>query len=179
MAEPCRKPTKEDIEKAKKLYSDPLLYWATNAAIKGLQKIEEEGTDYEKGTLKEWRRITRLLLKNGLPVSNLLVELEQSVVDLAKEQWKGFELPNFNEEERSKIEVNLPPNIRKMNIIDIARYYGLKVKGKKAICPFHEDKDPSLSFDVPKQLFHCFGCKKSGDIITFVQLMEELKSEKK
>lgn len=38
----------------------------------------------------------------------------------------------------------------------------------KAICPFHDDKNPSLSIDTGKQLWHCFGCNEGGDIFNYV-----------
>ena len=38
-----------------------------------------------------------------------------------------------------------------------------------AICPFHEEKTPSMSVDRGQGLYHCFGCGKGGDIFAFVQ----------
>jgi DNA primase len=38
-----------------------------------------------------------------------------------------------------------------------------------AICPFHEEKTPSMSVDRARGLFHCFGCGEGGDVFTFVQ----------
>jgi len=38
-----------------------------------------------------------------------------------------------------------------------------------AICPFHEDSHPSLSVDLEKGLYYCFGCNKGGDVIQFVR----------
>lgn len=37
----------------------------------------------------------------------------------------------------------------------------------KALCCFHDEKTPSLVMTPSKGLYHCFGCKESGDIITF------------
>ncbi len=37
-----------------------------------------------------------------------------------------------------------------------------------ANCPFHNDENPSLSIDVTKQLWHCFGCNEGGDIFNYV-----------
>jgi len=36
------------------------------------------------------------------------------------------------------------------------------------LCPFHDDKNPSLSVDRDKGLFHCFGCGASGDVFDFL-----------
>ncbi|MCI0425660.1 MAG: DNA primase [Actinobacteria bacterium] len=38
-----------------------------------------------------------------------------------------------------------------------------------AICPFHEEKTPSMSVDRAKGLYHCFGCGEGGDVFTFVE----------
>jgi DNA primase len=38
-----------------------------------------------------------------------------------------------------------------------------------AVCPFHEEKTPSMSIDRGRGLYHCFGCGKGGDVFTFVQ----------
>ena len=38
-----------------------------------------------------------------------------------------------------------------------------------AICPFHQEKTPSLSIDGVRGLYHCFGCGKSGDVFRWVQ----------
>jgi DNA primase len=38
-----------------------------------------------------------------------------------------------------------------------------------AVCPFHQEKTPSLSIDPARGLYHCFGCGKSGDLFRWVQ----------
>ena len=38
-----------------------------------------------------------------------------------------------------------------------------------AICPFHQEKTPSMSIDRARGLYHCFGCGKGGDVFTFVE----------
>jgi DNA primase len=38
-----------------------------------------------------------------------------------------------------------------------------------AVCPFHEEKTPSMSIDRGRGLYHCFGCGKGGDVFTFVE----------
>jgi DNA primase len=42
------------------------------------------------------------------------------------------------------------------------------------LCPFHSEKTPSFSVSPDKGFFHCFGCKKSGDVIKFVELYENV-----
>jgi DNA primase len=41
-------------------------------------------------------------------------------------------------------------------------------------CPFHEDHNPSLAVYPGTRTFHCFGCGKHGDVITFVKEIERL-----
>lgn len=43
-----------------------------------------------------------------------------------------------------------------------------------AVCPFHNDRGPSLSISDEKGLFHCFGCGKSGNVITFLMEYENI-----
>lgn len=65
----------------------------------------------------------------------------------------------------------------KLRIEDvIASHITLVPLGKnyKACCPFHHEKTPSLHINTDKQMFYCFGCKKGGDIFTFVQEIEHI-----
>ena len=41
-------------------------------------------------------------------------------------------------------------------------------------CPFHEERTPSFSVNPVDKLYHCFGCGKGGDVITFVRETENL-----
>jgi DNA primase len=47
----------------------------------------------------------------------------------------------------------------------------LKPKGRELVglCPFHEDRRPSMNVIPSKQIFHCFVCQTGGDVFTFVQ----------
>ncbi|MGD0816087.1 MAG: DNA primase [Verrucomicrobiota bacterium] len=43
-----------------------------------------------------------------------------------------------------------------------------------ALCPFHKEKTPSFNVNPHKQIFHCFGCHKGGDVFTFVKEYENI-----
>lgn len=56
----------------------------------------------------------------------------------------------------------------------VRQYVPLRKVGKelKARCPFHQEKTPSFRVSPERGLYHCFGCKKSGDIFSFLQEQE-------
>ena len=47
-------------------------------------------------------------------------------------------------------------------------------KGWFGLCPFHDDKSPSLSVNPSTNLFQCFGCGAAGDVIRFVELLDKV-----
>ncbi len=51
------------------------------------------------------------------------------------------------------------------------RKAGARYSGR---CPFHEERTPSFSVNPADKLYHCFGCGKGGDVITFVRETENL-----
>jgi DNA primase len=58
----------------------------------------------------------------------------------------------------------------------VTGYTQLRKVGQRwtGLCPFHSEKSPSFSVNQADGLYHCFGCKASGDSITFVREMEHL-----
>lgn len=58
-------------------------------------------------------------------------------------------------------------------IEDVAARLGIELKksGSRfvALCPIHNEKTPSFTIDIQKQVFYCHGCQKGGDLIKLVQ----------
>ena len=66
--------------------------------------------------------------------------------------------------------------IREKN--DILDVIGSRVKLKKqgsyyfGLCPFHHEKSPSFAVTPSNQMFYCFGCHESGNVVSFVMKYE-------
>ena len=76
------------------------------------------------------------------------------------------------------IDSNLAKEIKaRADIVDVISYYlnSVQKKGRRyvAMCPFHDDHDPSLQIDKEKQMFRCYVCDSGGDVFSFVQKYEK------
>lgn len=63
----------------------------------------------------------------------------------------------------------------KTDILDlVSEYVKLEKRGRNYIglCPFHDEKTPSFTVSEDKQICHCFGCKKGGNVFQFTQEIE-------
>jgi len=58
----------------------------------------------------------------------------------------------------------------------ISNYIPLKKAGAnyKALCPFHDEKTPSLIVNPEKQIYHCFGCHKGGNVFSWMMNYEKV-----
>lgn len=65
----------------------------------------------------------------------------------------------------------------KLDIVEVIRQYvPLKAAGTNFTgrCPFHNEKTPSFTVSPTKQVWHCFGCGKGGDLFSFIMEIESL-----
>ena len=65
----------------------------------------------------------------------------------------------------------------KNDVIDVVgKYVRLEQRGGNfwGKCPFHHEKTASFSVNPTGQFFYCFGCHKSGDVISFIMEIESL-----
>ena len=151
-----------------------------------------------KDTLKDdtaiWKSMTRMMFKNYI-AAQVWNWMQTSLEEASDEQWfenkypKGFfkESWVFPKKKRSVVKIDLRKSRLKklindnIKISDVAKGYGLKLKGKgnMTVCPFHLDTQASLGFSDEKNIFHCFGCNAKGDIIKFKQRMKKWEKEMK
>ncbi|MGZ4611998.1 MAG: CHC2 zinc finger domain-containing protein, partial [Kineosporiaceae bacterium] len=70
-------------------------------------------------------------------------------------------------------------HVRERTRIDeiVAEHVTLKSAGVgslRGLCPFHDEKTPSFHVRPQVGLWHCFGCGKGGDVISFVQEVDHI-----
>lgn len=69
------------------------------------------------------------------------------------------------------------------DILSVIESFGLPgfrrhgTKRAQAICPFHDDHNPSMSIDGQRGIYKCFACGAGGDVFNFVREYSALKSE--
>ena len=66
------------------------------------------------------------------------------------------------------------------NATDIVQVVGERVplrragRAWKGICPFHQEKTPSFTVNPERQIWHCFGCNKGGDVFSFLMELDKV-----
>lgn len=130
-----------------------------------VQAIEKIGLDgFSEWFCKEWVRIDE-----GMELMELIREksrLEKQLNRLKTKQ-ESFTPKEINDED-----------IEKANSIPLDRiaedYIELNKVGKnyQALCPFHDDNDPSFTIFSDTNSFYCFGCEESSTPIDFVMQIE-------
>ena len=60
----------------------------------------------------------------------------------------------------------------------VLAHYNIELEGRgkerRALCPFHDDSEPSLSVNIERRVYNCFGCHEKGNVLEFVAVMEEV-----
>jgi DNA primase len=92
--------------------------------------------------------------------------------DTDRETWvkAGSDMPGIPQETIDRV-------LDSTNIVElIGSFVALKKIGQsfQGLCPFHDDKTPSLSVSPEKKIFRCFGCGASGNAITFLRRHKNL-----
>lgn len=115
-----------------------------------------------------------LLLGFGLKIGNGFVFSESPSVRISSHVlWSSKE---SNKVDFSKLKETI-------DIIDVVESYGLQRFERKgegratAICPFHDDRNPSLSIDSNRGIYKCFSCGAGGDAFKFVAEYSKLHGE--
>ncbi len=152
------------------------------------QIVLEHIQQHETQTMKErqfasWRSLTRQLLRN-YDLIELEDTFEECIIEASDDDY--FEQKVYDKMNRSiaisegkkrnpKVKGVVREEIdKRLKITDIARKFGHEVDTKgKILCPFHADGDPSCSLNDEKNIFHCFGCGVSGDIIEFYRRLKD------
>jgi DNA primase len=78
--------------------------------------------------------------------------------------------------------LRIPENIlddilSRVDIVEIVSgFIPLKRAGRnfRALCPFHQEKTPSFMVSSDRQIYHCFGCGKGGNVFNFLMEYERL-----
>ena len=102
-------------------------------------------------------------------------------IQLYNEKYPEFplDLPNLKKAQNDyDWHLKLNSDNQKLDIegVKVNRRIGEFVKITRGFvsCPFHQERTPSLKVNKEETLWHCFGCNRGGDIITFIMLRENL-----
>jgi DNA primase len=65
--------------------------------------------------------------------------------------------------------------LERINILDVvSQYVKLRKAGRNfvGLCPFHQEKTPSFTVSIEKQIYYCFGCHEGGNAVNFISKYE-------
>jgi DNA primase len=72
---------------------------------------------------------------------------------------------------------NLDQVLERINILDVvSQYVKLRKAGRNfvGLCPFHQEKTPSFTVSIEKQIYYCFGCHEGGNAVNFISKYERI-----
>ena len=150
---------------AKGLYCIPVSFGDMRKGIEHIKTLARQPREYD---------LKNAILKNMMrneKMSVIIKNLEKVVIaDRIKvDKLKGLK-QEYSKEQSKKIKKHgnasiTERDIEKAKSVPLSDFLGHE---KMVCCPFHNDSNPSLSVDHENGLWHCFGCGKGGDVITFV-----------
>ena len=122
----------------------------------------EDMTEVPKHDSQKWD--TEIVMK---PIDQIARELEAEGWDII---WSS-EVEAIAVKNRKP--VKSPPSQGQSDILSLMTSLGVELHkaGNEymGLCPFHDDQNPSLSVNVEKGVWHCFGCGRSGNYQTFLK----------
>ena len=135
---------------------------------------EEEINKYSKqlGSILEYvEQMNEIDTTNVQPMAHPF-----DVVNVMREDEVYYE--NINNLSLDEVFIYLLNEIRNnLDIVEvISNYLPLSSKGKNyfGVCPFHDDHSPSMSVSKEKQIYTCFSCGATGNVIKFIQDYENI-----
>lgn len=150
---------------AKGLYCIPVSFGDMRKGIEHIKTLARQPRKYD---------LKNAILKNMMrneKMSVIIKNLEKVVIaDRIKvDKLKGLK-QEYSKEQSKKIKKYgnasiTERDIEKAKSVPLSDFLGHE---KMVCCPFHNDSNPSLSVYHENGLWHCFGCGKGGDVITFV-----------
>ncbi|MCX7661473.1 MAG: CHC2 zinc finger domain-containing protein [Candidatus Omnitrophica bacterium] len=125
-----------------------------------LLKIREVKDDFSRWF---WREVLKVLVSDRLAEAVNHIQRLKRLILIAEDKPKNKINNLIQDLETAK-------NTPILNVAD--SFLRLRKTGKaySALCPFHTEKHPSFYIYPETNSFYCFGCKKGGDVIRFVEL---------
>jgi len=138
-----------------------------------IDRLLQKGKKIE-GVESLWKCLTRQMFHLYSAV-NVYMIVDKCLEETSDEQYRWFELPRNKIIREIEFDSDLMFLKNKIKITALADKFNIKPLGKKLrLCPFHADKNPSLSLSDKLGVFNCFGCHEKGDLITFYKKLKEL-----
>jgi len=174
MVEPFAKPNSRQVEKLREQIGDPMLFCLMNGVIQNLNKLCSGKLSPRNNA--SWKSDTSLIINNwGLSYAmDWIYHCVEESGKTTEQRLKECDISDLTEKKPEETYF-IDPLSKQLPILAVAKKYGLKVRNDKCICPFHADSDPSLTFYPKTNSFYCFGCHQGGDLLKFIQMLEELK----
>ncbi len=151
------------------LYCIPVTFGDMRKGIAHIKTLARHPREYDL----ENAILENMVMNEKMPL--IMKNIEKFVI---AEKIKAVEIKKVKEEffnEKSKkfkhIKGSITKDIERARSVPLSDFLGHE---KMMCCPLHNDSNPSLSIDHKNGLWHCFGCGKGGDVISFVMVNYKL-----